>query len=97
MSSQEDKEQIKQLVEQIINNAISVVPTYLEEIDQNNETFKVKDPQEFVYGIVMGLAMGMMGGALLTTQKEAPSSEDQIMIRDMIYKHIPDIRERIFS
>jgi len=26
-----------------------------------------------------------------------PTSEDQIKVRDIVYKHIPEIRERIFS
>jgi hypothetical protein len=26
-----------------------------------------------------------------------PTEEDQIKVRDIIYKYIPDIRERIFS
>jgi hypothetical protein len=26
-----------------------------------------------------------------------PTAEDQIKVRDLVYKHIPEIRERIFS
>ena len=44
----------------------------------------------------MGMALGM-GGAILSTQKETPTEEDQIKIRDIVYKHIPQIRERIFN
>ena len=44
----------------------------------------------------MGMALGM-GGAILSAQKEAPTEEDQIKIRDIVYKHIPEIRERIFN
>jgi hypothetical protein len=38
-----------------------------------------------------------MSGAILSAQKETPTKEDQIKIRDLVYKHIPEIRERIFS
>ena len=38
-----------------------------------------------------------MGGAILSAQKEMPTEEDQMKIRDIVYKHIPEIRERIFS
>jgi hypothetical protein len=44
----------------------------------------------------MGMALGM-GGAILSAQKEMPTEEDQMKIRDIVYKHIPEIRERIFS
>ena len=52
--------------------------------------------EDFVYGIVMGVALGMTG-AILSSQEKPPTVEDQMRVRDMIYKHIPEIRERIFS
>jgi hypothetical protein len=42
------------------------------------------------------MALGM-SGAILSAQKEAPTAEDQIKVRDIVYKHIPEIRERIFN
>ena len=46
--------------------------------------------------MIMGMALGM-GGAVLSTQREAPTVEDQVKVRDMVYKNIPEIRERIFG
>jgi hypothetical protein len=46
--------------------------------------------------MIMGMALGM-SGAILSAQKEAPTPEDQIKVRDIVYKNIPQIRERIFS
>ena len=89
-------DQLESLILQVINGAISTIPSYLEEIKENKEVLKVENPQEFVYGVVMGMALGM-GGAILSSQKETPTEDDQIMIRDIVYKHIPDIRERIFN
>lgn len=89
------EDHLEELILQVINGAVSTVPSYLEEIKENKETLKVENPREFVYGIVMGMALGM-GGAILSSQKEMPTAEDQIKIRDIVYKHIPDIRERIF-
>ena len=91
-----DEEQLETIITQTIDGAIATIPSYLEEIKENKETLKVENPQEFVYGIVMGMALGM-SGAILSTQKEMPSEEDQIRVRDIVYKHIPDIRERIFN
>ena len=87
---------LEAIILQTINGALSTVPGYLEEIKQNNDTLKVKNAEDFVYGIVMGVALGMTG-AILSSQEKPPTIEDQMRVRDMIYKHIPEIRERIFS
>ena len=90
------EEQLEEIILQTINGAVATIPAYLEEISQNKETLKVENPKEFVYGIVMGMALGM-SGAILSAQKEIPTTEDQIKVRDIVYKHIPEIRERIFN
>ena len=90
------EDQLEALIIQVINGAVTTIPSYLDEIKENKEVLKVENPQEFIYGIVMGMALGM-GGAILSAQKEIPTEEDQIKIKDIVYKHIPEIRERIFS
>ncbi len=90
------EDQLEALILQVINGAVATIPSYLEEIKENKDVFKVDSPEEFVYGIIMGMALGM-GGAILSSQTETPTEEDQIKIRDIVYKHIPDIRERIFN
>jgi len=89
-------EELEELIMQTINGAVATIPSYLEEIKENKEIFKVENPKEFVYGVIMGMALGM-SGAILSAQKEVPTAEDQMKVRDIIYKHIPEIRERIFS
>lgn len=91
-----NEEQLETIILQTINGAITTIPNYLEEIEQNNKVLKVDNPKEFVYGVIMGMALGM-SGAILSTQEEAPTAEEQIKVRDLVYKHIPEIRERIFS
>jgi hypothetical protein len=91
-----NEEQIEMLITQTINGAVLTIPSYLEDIKQNQETLKVENPQEFVYGMIMGMALGM-SGALLSAQKEMPTVEEQMKVRDIIYKYIPEIREQIFS
>jgi hypothetical protein len=90
------EDQMEELILQVINGAVATIPSYLDEIKENKEILKVENPQEFVYGIVMGMALGM-SGAILSAQKEMPTAEDQMKIRDIVYKHIPEIRERIFN
>jgi len=90
------EDQLETLIIQTINGAVATIPSYLEEIKENKDRFKVENPQEFVYGIVIGMALGM-SGAIMSAQKEIPTEEDQMKVRDIIYKHIPEIRERIFN
>ena len=89
-------EELEAIIEQTINGAISTIPAYMDEIKENKETLKVEDAKEFVYGMVMGMALGI-SGAVLSAQKEMPTAEDQIKVRDIVYKNIPQIRERIFN
>lgn len=90
------EEDLESLIEQTISGAISTIPAYMNEINENKDTLKVEDPKEFVYGMIMGMALGM-SGAILSSQKEMPTPEDQIKVRDIVYKNIPQIRERIFN
>ena len=87
---------LEAIILQTINGAIATIPGYMEEIRENMDVLKVENAEEFVYGVVMGMALGM-SGAILSAQEKPPTAEDQIKVRDIIYKHIPEIRERIFS
>jgi len=91
-----NEEQMEELITQTINGAVLTIPAYLEDIKQNKETLKVNSPQEFVYGMIMGMALGM-SGALLSAQTEIPTVEEQMKVRDIIYKYIPEIREKIYN
>lgn len=91
-----NEEQMEMLITQTINGAVATIPAYLEDINQNQETLKVENPKEFVYGMVMGMVLGM-SGALLSAQEDIPTAEEQMKVRDIIYKYIPEIREQIFS
>ena len=89
-------EELETIIEQAINGAVLTIPAYMDEIKENKEIFKVEDPKEFVYGLVMGMALGL-SGAILSAQETPPTPEDQIKVRDLVYKNIPQIRERIFN
>ena len=91
-----NEEQMEMLITQTINGAVATIPSYLEDINQNRETLKVENSKEFVYGMIMGIALGM-SGAVLSTQEDIPTADEQMKIRDIIYKYIPEIREQIFN
>ena len=91
-----NEEQMEMLIIQTINGAVATIPSYLEDINQNRETLKVENSKEFVYGMIMGIALGM-SGAVLSTQEDIPTADEQMKIRDIIYKYIPEIREQIFN
>jgi len=97
MSAMSTDEQLEQLIDQTIDGAVATIPAHIQEIEQNKEVLKVGDPKEFVYGLIMGMSLGM-ASALMTAQRQGvPTQEDQIKIRDLVYKKIPLIRERIFE
>lgn len=91
-----DDAALEMLIDQTINGAVSTIPEQLETIKQNKELLHVENPEEFVYGLIMGMALGI-GGAILTAQKGVPTPEDQLKVRDLVYKKIPEIREQIFK
>lgn len=91
-----NEKELETIIEQTINGAVLTIPAYMDEIKENKEIFKIEDPKEFVYGLVMGMALGL-SGAILSAQETPPTTEDQIKVRDLVYKNIPQIRERIFS
>lgn len=92
-----EDEQLEMLIERTINGAMDTIPTHLEEIEQNKETLKVNDPNEFVYGVIMGMALGMASTALASMKQEMPTTDDQLKIRNMVFSKIPQIREEIFK
>ena len=63
------EDQLEMLITQTINGAIATIPSYLEEIEENKEILKVDNPKEFVYGVVMGMALGMSGAILVHKKK----------------------------
>jgi len=91
-----DEKDLETIIEQTINGAVLTIPAYMEEIKENKEIFQVDEPKEFVYGLVIGMALGI-SGAILSAQETSPTPEDQIKVRDIVYKNIPQIRERIFN
>lgn len=96
ISSMSEDSQLEAIIEQTINSAITTIPGYLQEIEEKKEIFNVDNPKEFVFGVIMGMALGM-GGAILSAQKHSPTPEDQFKVRDIVYKNIPQIREQIFK
>ena len=92
-----EEEQIEQLIIQTLDGALQTVPAYIQEIEQNKKELGVENVREFVYGTIMGMALGMATTAIASLRQDMPSEEDQQKIREIIYSKIPQIRERIFS
>jgi len=97
MTLMSDDEQIEMLIEQTIAGAIATIPSHLQEIEQNQGELKIKDPKEFVYGLIMGMALGIASISLTTIKQKMPTEEDQLKIRNMVLSKIPKIREEIFK
>lgn len=87
-----DDEQLEQLINQTLDGALAMIPSYMSEIEQNQDELKVSNVKEFVYGIVMGMALGMASTAVAAVRQGMPTEQDQIKIRDLIYSKIPQVR-----
>lgn len=89
-------EELEMLIMQVLNAAVSAIPAYLQDIEQNKEQLMISDSKEFVYGMIIGMALGL-GSVLFTDRKTAPTNEDQLKIREIIYKNMPEVKKRIFN
>ena len=101
MSNTDAEKQLEVMVTQTVELAISQKDAYFKEIEASNEILKIKDSKEFVFGLIMGQILGL-GVAALAQMKAAsgqgnPTPQDQMKVRDMAYKMVPQIRERIFE
>ena len=92
-----EDEQLEQLINQTLDGSLATVPAHLQEIEQNMHIIKAENPREFVYGLIVGAALTTGITGLVQIKKSMPTAEDQIKIRELVYKKIPQIRERIFG
>jgi hypothetical protein len=92
-----EDQQLEELINQTLDGTISTIPIYMQEIEQNKAELHVENVKEFVFGVIVGMALGMAGTAIAAIRNGMPSEQDQIKVRDMVYAKIPLIRERIYS
>ena len=80
------EEELQAMINQTVELAIS----------QKDAYFK-----EFVFGLIMGQILGLGVAALAQMKMQQgqgnPTPQDQMKVRDMAYKLVPQIRERIFE
>ena len=99
--SADPEKQLEAMINQTVELAISQKDAYFKEIEASNEILKIKDRKEFVFGLIMGQILGLGVAALAqmnaATGQGNPTPQDQMKVRDMAYKLVPQIRERIFE
>ena len=86
---------LEELVKRTIEGAIQSIPAHLYEVEASKDILKVVDKNEFVYGLVMGMGLGMATAAVTTFKKQMPTSEDMMRIKNAVYKMVPEIRKNI--
>lgn len=92
-----EEQQLEELIMQTLDGTLSTIPIYIQEVEQNKAGLQVNDAKEFVFGVIMGMALGMASTAIAAIRNGMPTEEDQVKVRDMVYSKIPQIRERIFG
>ena len=93
----DENQALEELVKRTIEGAIQAVPAHLYEVEASKDVLKVVDKNEFVYGLVMGMGLGMATAAVTTFKREIPTSEDLMRIKNIVYKMVPEIRGSIFK
>ncbi len=93
----DENQKLEELVRRTIEGAIQAIPANLYEVEASKEVLKVTDKNEFVYGLVMGMGLGMATAAVATFRQDIPTSEDLMRIKNLLYKMVPIIRENIFK
>ena len=93
----DENQTLEELVKRTIEGAIQAIPAHLYEVEASKDTLKVEDKNEFVYGLVVGMGLGMATAAVATFKREIPTSEDLMRIKNLVYKMVPIIRENIFK
>jgi len=93
----DENQTLEELVKRTIDGAIQSIPAHFYEIQSSNDILKVSNQKEFVYGLVVGMGLGMATAAVTTFKQAIPTSEDLMRIKNMVYKTIPQIREQIFK
>ncbi len=95
------EQDLEAMITNTVEMAISQKDSYFNEIEVSNNLLNIKDPKEYVFGLIMGQVL--MGGIATLTQMKMqqglgmPTPQDQIIVRDMLYKLVPQIRERVFE
>ncbi len=92
-----EEQQLEELIMQTLDGTLSTIPIYIQEVEQNKAELQVNDVKEFVFGVIIGMALGMASTAIAAIRNGMPTEEDQVKVRDMVYSKIPQIRERIFG
>ena len=93
----DENQTLEELVKRTIEGAIQSIPAHLYEVESSKDILKVVDKNEFVYGLVVGMGLGMATAAVATFKREIPTSEDLMRIKNLVYKMVPVIRENIFK
>ena len=69
-----EDEQLQTMINQTIELAITQKDAYLKEIETSNDILKIKDKNEFVFGLIMGQVLGL-GIAALTHIKQGQPNQ----------------------
>ena len=93
----DENQTLEELVKRTIDGAIQSIPAHFYEIQSSSDILKVNDQKEFVYGLVLGMGLGMATAAVTTFKKSIPTPEDLMRIKNIVYKMVPKIREQIFK
>lgn len=87
-------QELEAVIEQAIASAVSAIPEHMQEIKENRESLGVEHVEEFVYGMIMGMTLGVVGAMMASADGAGQGGEK---IRDIILAKMPEVRSKIFG
>ncbi|MCY4491752.1 MAG: hypothetical protein OXC46_09910 [Thaumarchaeota archaeon] len=82
------------IANQAIDSALATIPAFLEMARQDKEMINSENLEEFVCGIIVGMAFGMIS-AISNAQGMELTPNDHLKIKKIIFKNILQVRKRI--
>ena len=87
--------EFRKMIEENIHEIVLGIPTLKQEYPKLKQEWKFEHEYDFLYGVVIGQILGSTMTAFKLVYKRKATSEEILMIGEMIESYFPLIRETI--
>ena len=87
--------EFRKMIEENIHEIVLGIPTLKQEYPKLKQQWKFEHEYDFLYGVVIGQILGSTMTAFKLVYKRKATSEEILMIGEMIESYFPLIRETI--
>lgn len=87
--------EFRKMIEENIHEIVLGIPALKQEYPQLKQEWKFEHEHDFLYGVVIGQILGSTMAAFKLEYKRQATSEEMLMIGEIIESYFPLIRETI--